>query len=93
MAEAAHRSLGPSFVDATLLVSPVGTDGFGKMLADESRQFGMRTDGFLELTDARTAVCNMVLDGSGGLTGWVADMGIVQSFDSTLVSTQYPDRP
>lgn len=87
MAEAAHRSLGPSFVDATLLVSPVGTDGFGKMLADESRQFGMRADGFLELTDARTAVCNMVLDGSGGLTGGVADMGIVQSFDSTLVST------
>ncbi|KAK7694734.1 hypothetical protein QCA50_001922 [Cerrena zonata] len=85
MAEAAHRSLGPSLADTTLLVSPVGTDGFGRMLAEESKQLGMRTDGFLELSDARTAVCNMVLDGSGGLTGGVADMGIVQSFDSALI--------
>lgn len=68
----------------------MGADGFGKMLASKSQQLGMRTDGFLELSEARTAVCNMVLDGSGGLTGGVADMGIVQSFDSELVSRSDP---
>ncbi|CAL1695665.1 unnamed protein product [Somion occarium] len=88
MAEAAHRMLtsaSSALEDATVLVSPIGRDAFGKMLVNETEQLGMRSDGFLHVNDGRTAVCNMVLDGSGGLTGGVADMDIVQSVSATQV--------
>ena len=96
IAEAAHRVLSAApngDPHATLLLSPIGVDELAPFLFREHSRLGMRSDGFLRVRNDRTAVCNMVLDGSGGLTGGVADMGIVQSFDSTLVSTQYPDRP
>ncbi|KAJ3563446.1 hypothetical protein NP233_g8940 [Leucocoprinus birnbaumii] len=79
MAEAAHRILTAQRLPTSLLVAPVGEDGFGKFLVDEMDKLGMRTDGLLK-SDKRTAVCNMILDSSGNLTGGVADMEITQTF-------------
>jgi pseudouridylate synthase / pseudouridine kinase len=45
---------------------------------------GMRTDGIMT-SRQRSAVCNMVLDGSGNLIGGVADMDIVQSIEPDVV--------
>lgn len=44
----------------------------------------MRTDGVM-IAPQRSAVCNMVLDGSGNLVGGVADMDIVQSIEPEVV--------
>ncbi|KAF5355714.1 hypothetical protein D9756_003724 [Leucocoprinus leucothites] len=79
MAEAAHRILtAQELPTSSLLVAPVGEDGFGKLLVDETEKLGMRTDGLLK-NDGSTAVCNMVLDSVGNLTGGVADMEITQA--------------
>lgn len=66
---------------ATVLVSAVGKDSFGRLLVDEMGRMGMRTDGLLCGSEetGRSAVCNMVLDGKGGLVGGVADMDIILS--------------
>lgn len=68
-----------------MLVSPIGKDAFGQLLASESEGIGMRTDGFIQVQDGRTAVCNMVLDGAGGLTSGVADMDVIRMLDATKV--------
>lgn len=75
--------------EATMMISAVGKDSFGRLLVDEMSRMGMRTDGLLsaaseggsqsQADDGRTAVCNMVLDGKGGLVGGVADMDIILS--------------
>lgn len=68
-----------------MMISAVGKDSFGRLLVDEMSRMGMRTDGLLSVEsgsqtdDGRTAVCNMVLDGKGGLVGGVADMDIILS--------------
>lgn len=72
-----------------MLVSPIGEDAFGQLLASESERIGMRTDGFIQIQDARTAVCNMVLDSAGGLTSGVADMDVIRTLDSTKVGRHY----
>lgn len=91
IAEAAHRVIASHSQDlalsaSTLLVSPVGDDAFGRLLNDETRKIGMRTDGLMQ-SNERTAVCNMVLDGTGGLIGGVADMGIIEALNESTVST------
>lgn len=68
-----------------MLVSPIGKDAFGHLLSSESERIGMRTDGFIQIQDARTAVCNMVLDSAGGLSGGVADMDMIRTLDATKV--------
>jgi len=68
-----------------MLLSPTGADAFGRLLRDETRRLGMRTDGLI-LTDQRSAVCNMLLDADGNLTCGVADMDITRTLDSTTVS-------
>ncbi|KAI1788747.1 indigoidine synthase A-like protein [Ganoderma leucocontextum] len=88
VAEAAHRiltSYSKDLANSTMLVSPIGNDAFGQLLASESERIGMRTDGFIQVQDARTAVCNMVLDSAGGLTGGVADMDVIRRLDATKV--------
>jgi pseudouridylate synthase / pseudouridine kinase len=83
VAEAAYRISTSKFqakASATVLVSLVGDDSFGRLLLEEMRRIGMRTDG-VTTTHQRSAVCNMVLDGSGNLIGGVADMDIVQSIE------------
>ncbi|KAM5529997.1 hypothetical protein V8D89_016336 [Ganoderma adspersum] len=88
VAEAAHRILTSYSKDLTssaMLVSPIGKDAFGQLLASESERIGMRTDGFIQVQDARTAVCNMVLDSAGGLTSGVADMDVIRTLDATKV--------
>jgi pseudouridylate synthase / pseudouridine kinase len=87
IAEAAHRILtthAQGLSSATLLMSPVGDDTFGRLLVDETRQMGMRVDGLIR-TPHRTAVCNMTLDGVGNLVGGVADMDIMESWDGDMV--------
>ena len=87
VAEAAHRVSTSKFraqPSATVLVSSVGDDSLGRLLLEETRRMGMRTDGILT-TQRRSAVCNMVLDGSGNLIGGVADMGVVQSIEPDVV--------
>ncbi|CCL99025.1 uncharacterized protein FIBRA_01034 [Fibroporia radiculosa] len=84
VAEAAHRILSSrptAELGTALLVSPIGRDSFGRLLVDETRRIGMRTDGFIQMDAARSAICNMVMDGHGGLTGGVADMGIVHTLE------------
>lgn len=79
MAEAAHRILtAQELPTSSLLVAPIGEDGFGKLLLDEMDKLGMRTDGLLK-SDKGTAVCDMVLDSVGNLVGGVADMEITQA--------------
>lgn len=82
-----------------MLVSAVGKDSFGRLLVDEMGRMGMRTDGLLtagqsenqaEADDGRTAVCNMVLDGKGGLVGGVADMDIILSLKEKEVYSLCP---
>ncbi|KAJ7786260.1 indigoidine synthase A-like protein [Mycena metata] len=71
IAEACHRMGEPA-----LLVAPVGEDTWGRLLIDETKAIGMRTDGFIQRSTERTAVCNLFLDGGGSLIGGVADMDI-----------------
>ena len=89
VAEAAHRISMSKFQaqpPATVLVSSVGDDSLGRLLLEETRRMGMRTDGIRVMTThQRSAVCNMVLDGSGNLIGGVADMDIVQSIEPEAV--------
>lgn len=88
IAEAAHRILDSSSSQsspATLLVSPIGDDAFGRLLAEETGRLGMRSEGLLCMDGQRTAVCNMVLDGTGNLIGGVADMNIIEQFSADMV--------
>ena len=88
VAEAAHRILSSrskELSDDVVLVSPIGDDAFGQLLISESSRIGLRTDGFIRLPAARTAVCNMVLDSAGDLTGGVADMDVIRTLDSAKV--------
>ncbi|GJE87677.1 indigoidine synthase A-like protein [Phanerochaete sordida] len=89
IAEAAHRVLSgisQPFARSTLLVSPVGNDPFGRLLAEETARLGMRADGLLSMETQRSAVCNMVLDGTGNLIGGVADMGIIAALPSDVIT-------
>jgi pseudouridine-5'-phosphate glycosidase/pseudouridine kinase len=91
IAEAAHRiltSYSRDMSSATLLVSPVGDDPFGRLLVDETRRLGMRTDGLMS-HDNRSAVCNMVVDSRGELIGGVADMDIIQSLHGEQVKSKF----
>jgi pseudouridine-5'-phosphate glycosidase/pseudouridine kinase len=88
IAETAHRILTSHAAQlsvATMLISPVGDDSFGRLLLDEMHHLGMRTDGLLQEPGARSAVCNMVLDSAGNLTTGVADMDIIQLLNSQTV--------
>ncbi|KAF9453866.1 indigoidine synthase A-like protein [Macrolepiota fuliginosa MF-IS2] len=88
VAEAAHRILtAQGLPTSSLLLAPVGEDGFGRLLVDETEKLGMRTDGLLK-SDGRTAVCNMVLDSAGNLVGGVADMEITQSLADEQIVPQ-----
>lgn len=90
IAEAATRVSSSAYPGLSpLLVAPVGKDFFGHILAEQTARLGMRNDGFVTVED-RTAVCNMVLDGQGGLIGGVADMDITNefSFDAILPQLQ-----
>ena len=85
IAEAAHRVLASrGSPSATLLLSSLGDDAFGRLLVEETQRLGMRTDG-LSKTAGQTAVCNMFLDVSGSLLGGVADMDIIRLLDESAV--------
>jgi len=89
IAEAAHRvlsSYGSEFSAATLLVSPVGDDSFGRLLSEETRILGMRTDGLIPVDGGRSPVCNLLLERSGGLRAGVADMDLVRNMDAHTAS-------
>ncbi|KAF7347872.1 Indigoidine synthase A-like protein [Mycena venus] len=83
IAEACHRMGTPA-----LLVAGLGADTWGRLLYDETKAIGMRTDGFIHPSNERTAVCNLFLDGSGNLVGGVADMEITQKLDVALILQQ-----
>jgi pseudouridylate synthase / pseudouridine kinase len=88
IAESAHRILtshAAQLSTATMLTSLVGDDAYGRVLLDEMHHIGMRTDGLVRKSGARTAVCNMVLDSVGNLTCGVADMDIIQLLDGQMV--------
>ena len=70
---------------SSVLVAPVGKDFFGHVLTEQTSRLGMRNDGFVPV-EGRTAVCNMVLDGQGGLIGGVADMDVTNDFTFDAVS-------
>lgn len=87
IAEAAHRvlsSYGSEFSTATLLVSPVGDDSFGRLLSEETRMLGMRTDGLIPVHGGRSSVCSLLLERSGGLRAGVADMDLIRNMDGHL---------
>ena len=89
IAEAAHRVLSsslPRSARETILVAPVGDDLFGSLVIDGTEKLGMRSDGIVRVDDARSAVCNMVLNSSGDLVGGVADMNIAYELDPAAVS-------
>ncbi|KAH7883537.1 indigoidine synthase A-like protein [Phlebopus sp. FC_14] len=82
IAEAAHALLSGAAEGhcTTLLVAPVGEDGFGKMITDSTGLLGMRTDGLVTLKGQRSSVCNLLLDAQGGLQCGVADMDLTQTW-------------
>jgi len=87
VAEAAYRvsvSMFQSRAWDTVLVSSVGDDPLGRLLLDEMRRIGMRTNGIIS-SGQKSAVCNMILDGFGNLVGGVADMDIAYSIDPEMV--------
>ncbi|KAH9004257.1 indigoidine synthase A-like protein [Lactarius hatsudake] len=87
IAEAAHRVSVSKFQSRpsdTVLVSSVGDDSLGRLLLEEMRRIGMRTNGVIT-SGEKSAVCNMVLDGFGNLIGGVADMDIVHSIEPEMV--------
>ncbi|KAG1769169.1 Indigoidine synthase A like protein-domain-containing protein [Suillus occidentalis] len=87
IAEAAHRVLSSysnEFSAATLLVSLVGDDSFGRLLSEETRMLGMRTDGLIPVHGGRSSVCSLLLDRSGGLRAGVADMDLVRNMDGYM---------
>lgn len=87
IAEAAYRVSTSRFQaqpSATALVSSVGDDALGRLLLEEMRRIGVRTDGVV-MAHQRSAVCNMVLDSSGDLIGGVADMDIIKSIQPETV--------
>ncbi|KAL0951261.1 hypothetical protein HGRIS_007975 [Hohenbuehelia grisea] len=88
VAEAAHKMSASSDV---LLVSPIGDDGFGRLLTTETESLGMRTDGFIRV-GGRSAVCNMLLSGDGNLMGGVADMGITEDASAEQIEELIADR-
>jgi pseudouridylate synthase / pseudouridine kinase len=83
VAEAAHRVIAKPH--AVQLISAIGVDSFGRLMHDETARIGMRTDGLVEVPSARTAVCNMVLDGKGDLVSGVADMDVVDELKGDIV--------
>jgi pseudouridine-5'-phosphate glycosidase/pseudouridine kinase len=89
IAEAAHRVLSSysnEFSAATLLVSLVGDDSFGRLLSEETRMLGMRTDGLIPVHGGRSSVCSLLLERSGGLRAGVADMDLIHNMDGHMVS-------
>lgn len=88
VAEAAHlvlKSLTPAAdfqSKRPLLISPIGRDAFAAVLNLETKSRGMRADGLINFSPARTAVCNMYLDSKGDLQTGVADMRIISDIDS-----------
>lgn len=62
-----------------------GLDGFGKLLEIEMISAGLRTDGLVR-KKGRTSACSLMLEPGGDLVVGVADMGIVESLDTDLVS-------
>ncbi|KAG1833737.1 indigoidine synthase A-like protein [Suillus variegatus] len=84
IAEAAHRVLSSHSDEssaATLLVSLVGDDSFGRLLSEETRMLGMRTDGLIPVRGGRSSVCSLLLERSGALRAGVADMDLVRNMD------------
>ena len=79
------QSQTPDSANDVVLVSAVGRDAFGRLLVNETKDLGMRTDGLITLDDRRSAICNMVLDSTGGLTTGVADTDITLSLDQEAV--------
>ena len=89
VAEAAHRVLSSYSSDlphSAVLVSPIGEDSFGELLRSNSQKMGMRADGLIRVPNARTAVCNMVLDSVGNLVGGVSDMDVIGSLEASKAS-------
>jgi pseudouridine-5'-phosphate glycosidase/pseudouridine kinase len=89
VAEACHRcvtSHSPNLSSATMLVSMIGEDHFGQLITEDLQRLGMRTDGLFKNVQHPSAACNMVMDSAGDLIGGVADMSIIQSLDSNMVS-------
>ncbi|KAI5898497.1 uncharacterized protein SCHCODRAFT_02612260 [Schizophyllum commune H4-8] len=85
IAEAAHRcSADPQ---STLLVAPHGADPFGTLLKDGTQSVGMRSDGLMQTTGS-TAVCSLMLDGTGNLVSGVAAMDITRDFEADTVVEQ-----
>ncbi|KAG6851170.1 hypothetical protein H0H93_015180 [Arthromyces matolae] len=88
IAEASHRILSTSNENAlsSILVSPIGHDAFGRHLSEQTKQLGMRIDGFVQ-SDDPTAVCNMILDQDGNLLSGIADMDIAARLEADPIIT------
>ncbi|TRM60210.1 Indigoidine synthase A like protein-domain-containing protein [Schizophyllum amplum] len=82
IAEAAHRCSADE--QATLLIAPHGADAFGSLLKDGTRSIGMRVDGLVSSPGA-TAVCSLMLDGTGNLVSGVAAMDITRDFKADTI--------
>ncbi|KAF9535420.1 indigoidine synthase A-like protein [Crepidotus variabilis] len=86
IAEATHRVMKAKFPGlSSLLLAPIGEDPFAQIISSGLQTSGMRTDGLITFVDEDTAVCNMVLDGQGGLVGGVADMKINEKITADAI--------
>lgn len=88
IAEAAHRVMSGSSGNntATLLVAPIGSDEFGKLISTMTESLGMRTDGLVSIQGRQSAVCNLLLDSHGELQCGVSDMDLPHAWEADEVS-------
>lgn len=85
IAESATQLLPPGSVR---MVAGYGADAFGSVLQTEMAAGGMRVDGLVEIPNARTAVCSLVLEKEGDLVAGVADMEVVEQLGEKLASAR-----
>lgn len=88
VAGAAHAVLASDTPDGhhdVLLLAPVADDTLGDVARSGLSRRGMRTDGLLAPSEARTATCGILLDEKGELVGGIADMDIAHQLDGAEV--------
>lgn len=88
VARAAHAML-PKETDV-LLCASYGEDKFGRMLVEEVKNAGMRTDALIPVK--KTAVCNLLLNAAGDLVTGTADMDVVEECMTPDVVTKQIQR-
>lgn len=75
---------------ATAIVSAVGDDGYGRILADSCRQLGMDTSLLQVLPEQRSSCYVSILDDEGDMLVAMSDMAIIKQMGAAFVAEALP---